>query len=136
MTGRPFKPGQSGNPKGRPKGLRNRITVACETLLEGEGEALTRKAMELALDGDTTALRLCLERICPPAKERPIIIDLPEINGTEDIGAASNVVLASLANGELLPSEAAAVAALLESRRKAIETVELESRITALENKR
>ncbi len=136
MTGRPFKPGQSGNPTGRPKGLRNRITVACETLLDGEGEALTRKAIELALDGDTTALRLCLERICPPAKERPISIELPEVHGTEDIGVASNVVLASLSKGELLPSEAAAIAALLEGRRKAIETVELESRITALENKR
>ena len=97
---------------------------------------MTRKAIELALDGDTVALRLCLERICPPAKERPISIELPDINGTDDIGTASNAVLASLANGELLPSEAAAVATLLEGRRKAIETEELESRITALENRK
>ena len=72
-----FRPGQSGNPSGKPKGARNRLTLACEALLEGEGEALTRKAIELALDGDTVALRLCLDRICPPAKERPISIELP-----------------------------------------------------------
>ena len=136
MSSGRFKPGQSGNPSGKPKGARNRLTLACEALLEGEGEALTRKAIELALDGDTVALRLCLERICPPAKERPISIELPDINGTDDIGTASNAVLASLANGELLPSEAAAVATLLEGRRKAIETEELESRITALENRK
>ena len=66
QRGRPFKPGQSGNPLGRPKGARNRATIAAEALLDGEAEALTRKAIELALDGDTTALRLCLERLMPP----------------------------------------------------------------------
>jgi Family of unknown function (DUF5681) len=60
---RPFKPGQSGNPAGKPKGARNRSTIAAETLLEGEAKALTRKAIELGLAGDTTALRLCLEGI-------------------------------------------------------------------------
>ena len=49
----------------RPKGARNRATLAAETLLDGEAEALTRKAVELALAGDTTALRLCLERVLP-----------------------------------------------------------------------
>ena len=118
MSSGRFKPGQSGNPSGKPKGARNRLTLACEALLEGEGEALTRKAIELALDGDTVALRLCLERICPPAKERPISIELPDINGTDDIGTASNAVLASLANGELLPSEATPPADRHQPRRK------------------
>jgi hypothetical protein len=54
-----FKPGQSGNPSGRPHGSRNKATLALEALLDGEGEAITRKALE----GDTAALRLCLERI-------------------------------------------------------------------------
>jgi hypothetical protein len=58
-----YKPGQSGNPYGRPRGARNRATVAAERLLDGEADALTRKAIELAKEGDTTALRLCIERI-------------------------------------------------------------------------
>ncbi len=66
----PFKPGQSGNPHGRPKGARNRATVVAEQLLDGEADTLTRKAIDLAKQGDTTALRLCIERILPP-RERP-----------------------------------------------------------------
>jgi hypothetical protein len=56
-----FKPGQSGNPDGRPKGARNRATIAAERLLDGEADTLTRKAIQLAQQGDTTALRLCIE---------------------------------------------------------------------------
>ena len=51
-----------GNP-GKPKGARHKATQAALMLLDGEAEALTRQAVELALAGDTTALRLCLERI-------------------------------------------------------------------------
>ena len=58
-----FQPGQSGNPAGKPKGARNKTTLAVEALLDGEAEALTRKAIERALEGDSVALRLCLERI-------------------------------------------------------------------------
>ena len=63
---RPFQKGQSGNPSGRPKGARNKATLAMEILLDGEADRLTRKVVEMALAGDTTALRLCLERIMPP----------------------------------------------------------------------
>src|SRR4051794_24922955 len=58
-----FQKGQSGNPHGKPKGTRHRVTVAAETLLEGEAEAITRKAIELAKQGDGPALRLCMDRI-------------------------------------------------------------------------
>ena len=52
--GRPF---QAGNP-GRPKGARNKASLAAEALLDGEAETLARKAVEMALAGDTTAMRL------------------------------------------------------------------------------
>ena len=61
-----FRKGQSGNPSGRPRGARNKTTRAVEALLDGEAEALTRKAIERALEGDTTALCLCLDRLLPP----------------------------------------------------------------------
>ena len=60
-----FKPGQSGNPNGRPKGRRNRSTLAAAALLDGESEALTRRCIDLAMEGEPTALRLCLSRILP-----------------------------------------------------------------------
>lgn len=73
-----FRPGQSGNPKGRPTGALNRATIAAQALLDGEAEALTRAAVELALQGNVQALKLCLERICPARKERPLSLALPE----------------------------------------------------------
>ena len=63
-----FQKGRSGNPAGRRPGTRNRATQAVEVLLEGEAEALTRRAIELAFEGDATVLKLCLERIVPRLK--------------------------------------------------------------------
>ena len=56
--GRPVERGNAG----RPKGARNKTALALEALREGEGEALTRKAVEMVLAGDTTALRVCMDR--------------------------------------------------------------------------
>ncbi len=67
-----FKPGQYGNPAGKPKGTRHRTTMAIEALLDGEAEALSRKAIEMALAGDGVALRLCLERLLPARRDRPV----------------------------------------------------------------
>src|SRR5262245_60454176 len=74
-----FPKGQSGNPNGRPRGSRNSVTLACEALLDGQAEALTQKAIQMALDGDVVALRLCMERIYPPRKDRPVTLSLPPI---------------------------------------------------------
>ena len=62
--------------RGRPQGSRNKATLAIEALLDGESDKLTRKAVDLAMKGDTTALRLCLERLCPPRKDRARVIRL------------------------------------------------------------
>jgi hypothetical protein len=59
-----------------------------EALLDGESGALTRKAIELAKGGDMAALRLCLDRILPPRKDRPVTFALPAINSTNDAAAA------------------------------------------------
>ncbi len=78
QRGRPFPKGRSGNPQGRPPGARNAATVIAEQLLDGEAEALTRKAIDKAEEGDMTALRLCLDRVVPPRRERPVLFPLPE----------------------------------------------------------
>jgi len=117
---RPFRPGQSGNPAGKPKGARNRATLAAEVLLEGEARALTRKAIELGLAGDTTALRLCLERLVPPRKDRAISLDLPAIKSADDAARAVSAVLAAVGEGRITPSEAGEVMALIETCRNSI----------------
>ena len=123
-----------GNP-GRPQGVRNKVTLAVEAILEGEAESLTRRAVELALDGDSTALRLCMERIAPPRRGRPVVFNMPDVTTTQDVLAALGAVLQAAAGGVLTPDEATAIAGLIELKRRAIETVEIEARIAALEAK-
>ncbi|SLN23289.1 hypothetical protein ROJ8625_00933 [Roseivivax jejudonensis] len=123
-----------GNP-GRPRGARHRITRAVEELLEGEAEGITRKAVEMALEGDTTAMRLCLERIAPAKKDAPVSFDLPDMKTAEDATKAAQAVLKAVSEGELTPSEAASVMALVETYRRALETEELERRVAALESR-
>lgn len=129
-TGGRFGPG---NP-GKPAGARNLVTRAAEALLEGEAESLTRTCIELAKRGDTVALRLALERIYPAPKGRRLALELPAIETADDVAKGLAAVIGSVAAGELTTDEGAGVAGLLEQRRKAIETVELEARIAALEN--
>lgn len=128
-----FKPGQSGNPAGRPKGSRNVTTVALETLLDGQAEALTKKVVELALDGDMAALRLCMDRILPPRKDRPVMFDLPPIKSAGDAVAVTSAILAAVANGEITPADAGEIGKLVESYVKAFETAELAERLERLE---
>lgn len=131
-----FKPGQSGNPAGKPSGTRHKITRAVEALLEGEHEALTRKAIDKALEGDGVALRLCLDRIAPLRKDAPISFALPPIKSAVNAVEASAALLAAVAAGEVTPDEAGRVMALLTSHKALIETGDLEARICALEAKR
>ena len=129
-----FIKGHSGNPRGKAPGTRHKATLAALALLEGEAEALSRKAVDLALAGDTTALRLCLERIAPPLKEQPISgVELPEISDPSDILEAINEVGRLLASGEILPGQAAALCNVFEQSRKHFETAELDERIKKLE---
>ena len=121
-----------GNP-GRPRGARHKATQAALALLDGEAESLTRRAVELALDGDTTALRLCLERIAPPRRDAPVQFDLPRMESAADAAKAAAAVIDAVASGELTPTEGAHIMGLIETFRRTFETTELEARVAALE---
>jgi hypothetical protein len=133
QRGKPFEPGQSGNPSGRPEGSRHATTLAVEKLLEGEAEEIGRKAVELAKSGDTVALRLCLERIAPVRKGRPITLSLPSMSTSADVTTALAAIMAQMAEGEITPDEAAVAASVIETKRKALETEELDRRVAVLE---
>ncbi len=121
-----------GNP-GKPKGTRHRATRAALALLDGEAETLTRQAVTMALGGDTTALRLCLERIAPPRKDMPVEFDLPRMQSAADAAIGAGAVLDAVAAGDLTPTEGAHLMGLVETYRRTLETAELETRVTALE---
>ena len=128
-----FQPGQSGNPAGKPKGTRNRATRLAQALIDGKASEVVEKALELALAGDGPVLRALLDRLCPPRKDGPIKLMLPSIETAADLPIVTGSLLRAVAEGRLTPSEAQAMAPLVEAHRKALETEELEKRIAALE---
>lgn len=130
-----WKPGRSGNPAGRPKGSRNRVTLVALAAMEEGADAIARKVVDLAKEGDISAARLVLERLVPPAKERPVFLSLPDTGSAEGIVQAQAAILQAVAAGDILPGEGATLAGIVESRRKALETQELEARISALETR-
>jgi hypothetical protein len=133
--GRPFERGASGNPSGKPKGTRSRATMLGEAIMQADADAIIQAVVDAAKAGDPTAMRLCVERLIPARKGRPIVFALPKVAKPEDIVAALGTLTAKVASGELTPDEAASVAAIIELKRRAIETVELDARLRALEEK-
>ena len=127
--------GTSGNQSGRPAGSRNKATVVLEQMLEGEAQRLTRKVIDLALGGDLTALRLCMERLVPPRKDRPIHLDLPPIQTVQQISMAMTSIAAAISEGQITPSEGETVANILAVQKDVIATGELERRVEELEEK-
>lgn len=131
-----WKKGESGNPTGKPAGARNKATVMVLKIMETGAKEIAEAIVNLAKGGDLTAARLVLERLVPPAKERPIFLALPDTRTADGIAEAQQAILQAVAAGDLLPGEAATMAGIVEARRKAVETLELEQRITALEEKK
>lgn len=127
--GRPFQPGNSG----RREGSRNKASLALEALLDGEAEEITRKAVEMAKAGDTVALRLCLERILPVRRDRPIRFALPPIETTSDLTKATSALLAAVADGEITPSEAAELGKLVDAHVNALQVTDLAERLARIE---
>ena len=129
-----FISGRSGNPGGRPRGCRDQAHRAARDLLTCKGEALTRKAIELALTGDPAALRLCLQRIIAPCRERAVEFQMPPIKSATDLAAAMAAVADAAAQGVVTPREAMQLGHLAEAYVRAVETTELERRLKALED--
>lgn len=128
-----FAKGQSGNPSGRPKGARNKTTLAVEALLSGEAHKLTRTAIDHALAGDMTALKLCLDRICPPTKDSTVQIALPSLDSASDVASATAAIIQAVASGEIGLTAGEALLRLLDAHRRALESSDIEERVLTLE---
>jgi hypothetical protein len=129
-----FKKVQSGNPAGRPRGARNRATLMIAALLDEEGPRLMREAIDRALDGDSLLLRCCVTRMVPVPRGRPVELDLAEGSAAGDVLASLTATVRAMAEGTISPLEAADVAEVLEGQRRAVETGDLERRLTRLED--
>jgi hypothetical protein len=125
----------AGNP-GKPKGARHTTTLAIEQLLGNDAKKLTKKAIEMAISGDTTALRLCLERIAPVRRGRIVTVEnFPKVKSAADVPGALAALLEAVAKGDLTSDEAEAISSLCSRYVAAVEALDHEQRLKALEEK-
>src|SRR5580700_6016983 len=101
---KPFLPGNTFG-QGRPQGSRNKATIALQEMLDGHGESITRKCALMALQGEPTALRLCMERLIAPRRDSPVKFKLPAVSTAAEVGQAIGTVLHDVADGQLTPAE-------------------------------
>jgi hypothetical protein len=134
QAGGRFQPGQSGNPAGKPKGARNRTTVAMEALLDGEAEAITRKAIDLAKTGDMAAIRLCFDRLYPPRRDRHIHFEIPRLKSAADASQAAAAIVEAVAAGELTPTEAGELSRVVAAYASTLEAADFDARLKKLES--
>jgi hypothetical protein len=125
----------SGNPAGRPQGSRNKATLACEQLLDGKSEQLTAKLLEMALEGNIQAMRMCLDRTVPLRKERSINLDLRPVTSLQDRMLQFEDLTSAVAEGRITPSEGESFANILTSQAKTLQLVELARRLPEIDDK-
>lgn len=132
----PFKKGESGNPKGRPKGSRNARLIALEALLSGEEKNIMKKALAIALDDENDsqiqALKLCLERLMPPVKDNPISLKLPKMEVTSDLPKITSAIFNAVTKGEITPLESVSLLKVVDAHRNALETTTLKDELDEL----
>ena len=133
--GRPFQPGNKCG-RGRPRGSRNKRTVEWQEMLNKHGAAVLMKCVVFALQGDRSAMRMCVERLLPPCKESPAQFRLPSLTTAAGQAEAQAAVLDAYSRGQLTASQAATISELLEKYRQSLETEQLEARLQALEQSR
>jgi len=131
-----FVKGASGNPAGRPPGSRNRASLLMESLLEGEAEELTRKAIELAKKGDTRALGFCMDRLMPPHKDSLVHFDLPAMRNSDDIPQGMTSIMAAIGDGAITPTEGERLCRILTELANAFNSQDLLRRVEKLEEGR
>ncbi|MBV8753729.1 MAG: hypothetical protein JO328_12795 [Hyphomicrobiales bacterium] len=131
----PFQPGQSGNPAGRPRGSRNKKTIVLEALVDGEAEEVMQKVIAFAKMGHDAAMRLCVERMMPPRRERPVPLALPRIETDADARQATADVIEALAEGEVTPKEAEQVLRTIAGAAVILQSSEVAARLSRIEQR-
>ena len=129
--GRQFEPGNKFG-RGRPRGSRNKKTQA-QALLNGRVLPILQNAITLAEGGDKQMIRFLLAYMLGSPAERPVYTGPLPMETTEELAESFTIVINKASTGQLSPTEAQRLVALIEARRRVIATEELEAGIRALE---
>jgi len=130
-----FKPGQSGNPAGKPKGARHKASLLAEKLMQDDAKNIVNAVLEAARGGDMTAAKIVLDRIAPARRDGPVRFELPKIETAAQASKAMGAILEAVAAGDITPGEAGEVGKIVEGFVKTLEANEFEARLRALEEK-
>lgn len=126
-----FEKGKSGNPAGRPKGIKDK-RVEMRALLEPYAPSLIEKAVQLALEGDTTALKLCVDKIVPSMKP---ISESVLIEADKSLADTGKSVVDAMTSGSISITSGFDVLRSLQAQAKLEEMTIIEERLSALEKK-
>lgn len=125
-----FKPGQSGNPAGKPKGTKHATTAMREAIAADLPEIIQALATK-AKDGDTQAASLLLSRCLPPLRPQSEPEAIP-VDG-DGLAARADAIAAASLRGEISPTTAAELMAMLNAQARVLEVADLNERISRLE---
>ncbi len=125
-----FQPGVSGNPRGRPPGIKNqaKLRAAIAKDLPDIIEALTAAAK----GGDVQACKLLLDRVLPALKPTDTPVAVPV---GEDLASSGRAVVEAVGAGRLAPEQGARMMQGIGALARIVETTELSERIERLEEK-
>lgn len=123
-----WKPGQSGNPAGRKPG-----SEVVRQLLEPHRADLVQKAVSLALAGDSTALRICIDRLAPPPRAESPKVSIPALANAPTLSAKSEAIIGAVAAGDLSADTASMLLQAMAAACKVVECEDFERRLRALE---
>ena len=128
-----FLKGQSGNPAGKPPGIRNRAIMIVEQLFDGACGEVSREALAKAMNGDSAVLRLIVTRLIGPRRHRASSFALPPLENAADVAPAIAAIIAAAAEGAISTAEACEMSQVVERYSRALAGEEVEARLQRLE---
>jgi hypothetical protein len=130
--GQPFSPGNTLG-RGRPKGSPNKAKAPGLEMLNQYSPHLLRKCISLAMQGDRSAMRMCMDRFLPARRDAAIRMSLPKIRTAQDLDQAAEQVTQAMRRGGITPTEAETIMNIFELRSRFIEKSQFEVRVEKLE---
>lgn len=128
-----YQKGESGNPAGRPRGARNKRTLAFESMFDRDATVIIDQLIALAKGGDIAAMRMCMDRIFPRPHGRPVAFDLPPMTSAADAVTAMGGIMQAIGDGDLSAQEGSELSKVVAGFSQTVATADMERRLREVE---